>query len=75
MKDARGFSEYLTMKDAYEADVKIKMSSSAEKKCVWFYVKGGGIVASGGINDGAAHLTEAQARRVIKALQKFLEDA
>lgn len=72
--DNRGFRCYLEMPDAYGAEVRIKESSSAEKKCVWIFVKGGGITSSGGTNDGAAHLTTAQARRVIAALKAFLED-
>lgn len=72
-KNARGFGEYLKMKDSYGAEVKVTESSGASKHCVWIFVKGGGIVASGGINDGAAHLDKEQAQKVIEALQAFLE--
>lgn len=72
-RNSRGFREYLTMKDFYGAEVRVTESSIATRSCVWIFIKGGGVVASGGYNDGAAHLTKAQARRIIKALTKFIE--
>lgn len=72
-RNSRGFREYLTMKDFYGAEVRVTKSSIATRSCVWIFIKDGGAAAIGNPNDGAAHLTKAQARRIIKALTKFIE--
>lgn len=73
-KDHRGFRVYSEFKDSYQSDVTVKMSSNVLKRC-WIFVKNDGKnPGSNLVTDGAIHLSEAQARRVINALQKFLKD-
>ena len=73
----RGFRNYADAKDSYGINYVIRESSAAMKRCVWIFthdpkhyfkddVTGYDIVP-------ALHLTEAQAKRVIKALQKFID--
>lgn len=70
MKDARGFKVFTEFTDTYGGEVTIKMSSAVVKRG-WIFVKGG----STGQNDGAIHFNNAQAKRMIKALQSFLKQS
>lgn len=69
-RDERGWRVYAELRDAYGADVLVKQSSSAEGSHLWIFVKGGGITN----NDGASHLTRAQAKRVRAAIDKWLKE-
>ncbi len=68
-KTQRGFSIYSEGKDSYGAEVDIQMSSAVNKRC-WIKIKGGALDN----NDGTAHITEGHAKRIIKALEKFIAD-
>ena len=69
-KDQRGFREYLSLADSYGANVHVKESSSAEGAHVWIFINGGGVSN----NDGSAHLSRRQAKRVHAALARWLRD-
>jgi hypothetical protein len=72
-KTNRGFRIYSEFKDTYGADVRVQMSSNVLKRC-WIFVKGGMQKEYADKNDGSLHLSEAQAKRLITALQKFIQD-
>ena len=69
-KDPRGFRIFTEFKDTYGAEVVIKMSSAVVKRG-WIFVQGGGT----GENKGAIHFDNAQAKRMIIALQAFLKES
>lgn len=71
-KDPRGFHIFSEFTDTYGANVHIKMSSSALKRC-WIFVEGGKDKEYAETNQGAIHLNVRQAKLVIAALQKFLK--
>ena len=65
-KTNRGFAIYSEFKDTYGSTVRVQMSSNVLKRC-WIFVDEK--------DYGAIHLSEAQAKRLIKALEKFLADS
>lgn len=67
-KTSRGLKIYTDIKDSYGANVWVQDSSSAIKDCCWIYIEGGSIKD----NNAATHLTVAQAKRIIKGLEKFV---
>lgn len=72
-KTDRGFEKYAEFKDSYGGDVIVQESSAAMGPHVWVWTAGGGIPASGGTNDGSAHLNAEQATILRDALTEFLE--
>ncbi len=73
-KTNRGFRIYSEFTDTYKSKVRIQMSSNVLKRC-WIFVKNDGkSPESNLITDGAIHLSDGQAKLVIKALEKFLQD-
>jgi hypothetical protein len=68
----RGFRIYADFKDQYGANVHIVESSLATKRCVWIQNE---ICFCGPDKEpiGNAHLTVTMAKRVILALQKFVD--
>ena len=75
MKDTRGFSVYSKFKDRYLSTVIVKESSIAFEKCCWILVENDGKdPRSNLVTDGAIHLTVPQAKKVIKALQAWIDD-
>ncbi len=73
----RGFSIYTEFKDANGHDVRVQKSSWAEKDAVWIFCHKNDedcILHLGKRQAYSPHLTKAQARRVIKALQKFVDE-
>ncbi len=73
-KDHRGFRIYTQFKDTYKSDVMVKMSSSVMKRCWIFVHNEGDQPGSSLMTDGAIHLNQDQAKRLIKALEAFLQD-
>lgn len=71
-KTERGFDLYSEFIDTYQSKVSIQMSSNVKKRCVITVTNDGKHPRSNLVTDGFMHLSEAQARRVIKALEKFL---
>jgi hypothetical protein len=67
---SRGFDTYDEFRDSYGAAVTVRQSSAASGAHVWLFAEGGGVDR----NDGAAHLTVDQARRVRDALDVFIAE-
>ena len=67
-KDQRGFYIYSEFKDSYGSSIQIKESSSAMGPRVWIFCN-----REGTIEDPAPHLNVTQAKRLIKGLQKFID--
>lgn len=68
----RGFAIYTEFKDLYGKNCRVQESSLATKRAVWIQNE---VVTHMGESLGNAHLSVAMARRVIKALQAFVESA
>jgi len=66
----RGFRIYTEFKDEYGANIRVQESSLATKRCVWIQNE---VVDCSGTPLGNAHLTVPMAKRVIKALQRFVD--
>ena len=66
----RGFAIYTEFKDEYGKNIRVQASSLADKRCVWIQNE---VTEHMGTYLGNAHLTAAMARRVIKALQAFVD--
>jgi hypothetical protein len=68
----RGFAIYADFKDLYHANICIQRSSLAGKRAVWIQNE---VVPCGPDKEpiGNAHLSVAMAKRVIKALQRFVD--
>jgi hypothetical protein len=66
----RGFAVYTEFKDQYGANCRIVRSSLATGRCVWIQNE---VVHHMGEHIGNAHLTVPMAKRVIKALQAFVD--
>lgn len=64
----RGFRIYSEFLDSYKSEVRIQESSSAEGRYCWIFTK----KAGEGDIDWAPHLSVYQAKRVVKALEKFI---
>lgn len=69
-RTSRGFRIYAQFKDLYGCDVRVQASSLATKRAVWIFpeVK----QANTGEWLAGAHLSVVQAKRIIKALQRFV---
>ena len=74
----RGFWIFSEFKDSYDQTITVQESSSINKRC-WIFVKnkdgndGFEDKAGGGFHSYSAHLSPAQAKRLIKALERFIE--
>ena len=66
----RGFAIYTQFKDLYGKDVRVQASSLATRRAVWIFPE---TSMHMGEPQAGAHLTVAQAKRVIKALQAFVD--
>jgi len=75
---SRGFRIYSDGKDSYGNRVRIQQSSAACMDAVWIFCDGedDGKMLPGDTKPfkSAPHLTVAQARRVIRALERFIEE-
>lgn len=69
-RTSRGFAIYADFKDEYGKNIRVQASSLATKRCVWIQNE---VTEHMGEHLGNAHLTVAMAKRVIKALQKFVD--
>lgn len=58
---------YTSFKDVYNAEVELQDSSDINNKC-WLIVKGGDI----NNNDGAMLLNKVMAKKIIRALNKYI---
>jgi len=74
----RGFRNYADAKDSYGINYVIRESSAAMKRCVWLFIHDHAHYKKDEVTgydlSPALHLTESQAKRVIKALQKFINE-
>jgi hypothetical protein len=68
-KTNRGFRIYCDFADSYGNQVRVQESSSAEKYCAWIFCHKG---PSSNMDEPSPHLTISQAKRVIRALEKFI---
>lgn len=68
-KTERGFVVYDEFKDRYDSTITIQESSIAFEPCVWIFAKN-----PNSKDEPSPHLTPAQAERLIKALQQFVDD-
>lgn len=69
----RGFSIYGEFADTYGSKVKIQQSSSVSKRC-WIFVNNDGKTQGSNLKtDGAIHINAAQAKKIIKSLEKFIK--
>ena len=66
----RGFAIYTEFKDEYGKNIRVQASSLAMKRCVWIQNE---VTEHMGQHFGNAHLTVAMTKRVIKALQAFVD--
>lgn len=66
----RGFAIYAEFKDEYGKNIRVQASSLATKRCVWIQNE---VTERMGGHLGNAHLTVAMARRIIEALQAFVD--
>lgn len=71
---SRGFADYATFTDTYGAKVVVRQSSAATVDRVWIFVDHPSR-SDDGTWKAAAHLSTAQARVVVAALQEWLETA
>ena len=65
----RGFAIYTDFNDEYGRNICVVRSSLVGKRCVWIQNE---VVEHRGEHLGNAHLTVPMAKRVIKALQEFV---
>ena len=70
-KTERGYSIYTEFKDRYGRNVRVQKSSLATEDCVWIFPE---IHEHMGTHLAGAHLTKRMAKRVIKALQTFVDE-
>lgn len=70
-RTARGFAIYTEFKDLYGKNICVVASSLATKRCVW--IQNEVSPEHMGERLANAHLTVAMAKRVIKALQAFVD--
>jgi hypothetical protein len=66
----RGFAIYTEFKDQYGLNIRVQASSLATRRCVWIQNE---VIEHTGEYLGNAHLTVPMAKRVIKALQAFVD--
>jgi hypothetical protein len=69
-RTSRGFAIYCDFQDYYGKNICVVESSLATKRCIWIQNE---VCTHMGEALGNAHLTVSMAKRVIKALQKFVE--
>lgn len=73
----RGFRNYADAKDSYGINYLIRESSAAIKRCVWIFINDPKHSYEDNVTGEdiypALHLTETQAKKVISALQKFVD--
>lgn len=78
-RTSRGFRIYSDFRDSYGNRVRIQQSSAACMDAVWIFCDGesDGKMLPGDTKPfkSAPHLTIAQAKRVIRALERFVEEA
>lgn len=74
----RGFRNYADAKDSYGINYVIRESSASGQRRVWLFVHDEKHYYKDEVTGSdiapALHLTEAQAKRVINALQKFVNE-
>jgi hypothetical protein len=72
---SRGFRNYSEQKDSYGTPFAVRESSNAELRAVWIFIHDPeyGKPVVGGIGWPALHLSVAQAKRLVVALNKFIE--
>lgn len=68
----RGFAIYTEFKDLYGKNIAVVKSSLATQDCVWIQNEVTEHLPTG-THLGNAHLTRAMAKRVIRALQAFVD--
>lgn len=74
-RTARGFSVFSAFKDSYGNRVRVQRSSSV-RPSVWIFCDSGPHWSgSDGEDAPAPHLSPAQARRLIRALERFVAEA
>ena len=64
---SRGFGIYEEFKDTRGNEIRVQESSSGEENCVWVFCKRDS-------EDDTPHLNVEQAKRVIEALQEFVDE-
>lgn len=69
-RTGRGFAIYTEFPDHYGKNIAVIRSSLVSPRCVWIQNE---IVEHMGEHLGNAHLTVPMARRIIKALQAFVD--
>lgn len=72
-KTDRGFVIYDEFKDRYGSEITVQESSIAFEACVWIFCKNPRYKDNEG--QGSPHLSPTDAKRLIVALQKFVDDA
>lgn len=75
-KTKHGFNIYAEFKDTYGGTVKVQESSSVNKR-VWIFYTHPNNGKKDGIGETIAmepHLSAGQAKRLIKALERFIND-
>lgn len=72
-KTNRGFNIFTEFKDTYKNTIRVQQSSSAMTNAVWIFTDSTGpSFEKCPENSSAPHLNKTQAKRLIKALQKFV---
>ena len=69
-RTSRGFAIYTEFKDEHGCNIRVQASSLATKRCVWIQNE---VTEHMGQHLGNAHLTVAMAKKIIKALQEFVD--
>ena len=68
-KTPRGFQGYLEMTDLYDARIRVQQSSLAIDSAVWIFCD-----SSPHMENPSPHLNAEMAKKVIAALQEFVDD-
>jgi hypothetical protein len=63
----RGFAIYSRTRDSNDSEIRVQHSSADPLKFVWIFC------INPSLNNPAAHLTRAQAKIVIRGLQRFVD--
>ncbi|GAA4924549.1 hypothetical protein [Nesterenkonia rhizosphaerae] len=61
--------------DSNGGKVEVSLSSAAVESCMWIWSSGGGVPATGGVNDGNIHLNVEQATWLRDKLNEFINGA
>lgn len=69
-KTGRGFRIYATFRDQRNTLIQVHESSVLKPHCVWIFTER----ADGTVDFSPPHLNRFQARRLIRALEKFIEE-